>query len=602
MFILYKWFLYSIIDLGSIYLYHTITKEGSTMRKSIKVRMVIIFSSIILLSGLLTSFLALHTSTETIANSLGNQALSILQHANKAIDLEQYQTITVAAGETAYYDELREKLNEIRNTNGLVYLFTMAREKNGDVFEYRYMVDGMPKNSKDASALGEVEDHTYPLLAKAFDTGKAQVEPLSYSDEYGALVTAYMPIKSETGDVIGVIGADLDASKAYAAMKANKIKLLAITLILVLISIILIYLTTSFLIKPLQTLSKNAELIGKGDLTVKIESDRKDEIGNLTHSFNQMLQNLKAIISTMNNNSAEINEATVKLLQRANETKTASNEIAETVEQIAADVETQHKSLDESALVLAEMSASIHTIAENSSSASELSANTYDEIEAGNQKVDALIRQMNSINSSIKASSDSMLDLKSHSQEIESIINIIQDISSQTNLLALNAAIEAARAGEAGKGFAVVADEVRKLAEQSEQSTVNICSIIEKMKEATNQTVDTMDVVINHVKEGIYSVDETKGVFYNIFQAIQDINAKIQEITASSEEMSAAAEEITASANETAKLAKHASKETEHTVHITANQETLITDISRSIEELANMAAAMKRLTDKFSL
>ncbi|WP_168714404.1 methyl-accepting chemotaxis protein [Niallia nealsonii] len=572
------------------------------MRKSIKVKMIIIFSSIILLSGLLTSFISLRTSTETITSSLGDQALSILQQAVKVMDPNKYEELTLASSETDYYYKLRKTLNEIRETNGLVYLFTMDRQKSSNGYTYRYIVDGMPLDSEDASALGTVEDTNYPLLVKAFETGKQQVGQMSYSDEYGALITAYMPIKSSTGDVIGVIGADLDATKVYSSMKKNKIELLLITLCVLIISIILIYFATISIIKPLQVLSKNVELIGKGDLTVSIESKRNDEIGKLTHSFNQMLQDLKAMISTINNNSSQINTTAAKLLIHANETQAASNEIAITVEQIASDVETQHKSLDESALVLGEMSICINNVADNSSIVSELSANTHEEVEDGNQKVDNLIKQMDTINLSVKESASSMLTLKSHSQEIESIVNIIQEISSQTNLLALNAAIEAARAGESGKGFAVVADEVRKLAEQSEQSTMSIRYIIDQINQATNQTVDTMEVVSNHVKKGIHSVGETQHVFSNIFKALQEVNTKIQEVTASAEEMSAAAEEITASANETANIAEKAVAETKNTVQITANQEVLITDISHSIEQLTVMAADMKKLTDRFKL
>lgn len=574
------------------------------MSKSLKLKMIVIFSSLILLSGIITSYVSFQTSQNVITSSLGDQALSISENAVKVIDMERYDEISLESGETGYYFELRESLNKIRETNGLVYLYTMSRQEKGGEFEYFYMVDGMPKDTDDASVIGEVEDGVgeYPLLVKAFETGKSQVGELTYSEEYGALVSAYIPIKSDSGEIIGILGADLDASMVYSSLQASKEKLIWLTVGIVLLSIILIFITTLSLVNPLKHLAEKVELIGKGDLTVTIESKRKDEIGSLTDSFNQMLQELKKMIGVINTSSVRMSGTTSQLLVSANETKGASNEISVIMEQMASHVDIQYKSLDESAKIIEDMSDSINDVAVNSSGVTELSSKTQDEIEVGNQKVNDLVEQMNTISRSVNESSSSILALQAHSKDIESIVEIIQGIASQTNLLALNAAIEAARAGEAGKGFAVVADEVRKLAEQSEISTVNIRNIIEKINTDTNVTVENMKVVLEDVKEGIHSVGETGVVFKNILGAIQEVNVKIQEVTATSEEMSAATEEITASAKETVNIAEQASTKVRKTVDITLEQERLVLHMTESIEELVKMANSMKELTGKFKL
>jgi len=574
------------------------------MSKSIKLKMIVIFSSLILLSGIVTSYVSFQTSKNVITSSLGDQALSISENAVKAIDLDQYEKISLESGETDYYFELRETLNEMRETNGLVYLYTMSRQEKDGKYEYIYMVDGMPLDSDDASATGDVEDGVddYPLLVKAFETGESQVGELTYSEDYGALVSAYIPIKSDSGELIGILGADLDASIVYSSLQASKIKLIWMTVGIVLLSILLIFITTMSLVNPLKHLAKKVELIGKGDLTVTIESNRKDEIGSLTDSFNQMLQELKRMIGVINQSSVRMSGTTSQLLVSANETKGASNEISVIMEHMASQVDTQYKSLDDSAKIIEEVSESINDIAVNSSVVTELSSKTQGEIEVGNQKVNNLVEQMNTISRSVNESSSSIMALLAHSKDIESIVEIIQGIASQTNLLALNAAIEAARAGEAGKGFAVVADEVRKLAEQSESSTVNIRNIIEKINSDTNITAEKMKVVLDDVKEGIHSVGETGNVFKNILGAIQEVNVKIQEVTATSEEMSAATEEITASAKETANIAEQASTEVRKTVDITLEQERLVLHMTESIEELVTMSSTMKELTGKFKL
>lgn len=574
------------------------------MSKSLKLKMIVIFSSLILLSGIITSYVSFQTSQNVITSSLGDQARSISENAVKVIDMDRYEEISLESGETDYYFELRESLNKIRETNGLVYLYTMSRQEKGGEFEYFYMVDGMPKDTDDASVIGEVEDGVgeYPLLVKAFETGKSQVGELTYSEEYGALVSAYIPIKSDSGEIIGILGADLDASMVYSSLQASKVKLIWLTVGIVLLSIILIFITTLSLVNPLKHLAEKVELIGKGDLTVTIESKRKDEIGSLTDSFNQMLQELKKMIGVINTSSVRMSGTTSQLLVNANETKGASNEISVIMEQMASHVDIQYKSLDESAKIIEDISESINDVAVNSSGVTELSSKTQDEIEVGNQKVNDLVEQMNTISHSVNESSSSILALQAHSKDIESIVEIIQGIASQTNLLALNAAIEAARAGEAGKGFAVVADEVRKLAEQSEISTVNIRNIIEKINTDTNVTVENMKVVLEDVKEGIHSVGETGVVFKNILGAIQEVNIKIQEVTATSEEMSAATEEITASAKETVNIAEQASTKVRKTVDITSEQERLVLHMTKSIEELVKMANSMKELTGRFKL
>ena len=324
------------------------------MNKSLKLKMIVIFSSLILISGVVTSFISFQTSKNVITSSLGDQALSISENAVKVIDLDQYKEISLDSGETDYYYELREHLNDIRETNGLVYLYTMSRQEKDGKYEYVYMVDGMSLDSDDASAMGDVEEGVddYPLLVQAFETGESQVGELTYSEEYGALVSAYIPIKSDAGEIIGILGADLDASLVYSSLQASKIKLIWMTVGIVLLSILLISIATVSLVNPLKHLAKKVELVGKGDLTVTIESNRKDEIGSLTDSFNHMLQELKRMIAVINQSSVTMSGTTSQLLVSANETKGASNEISVIMEQMASQVDTQYKSLDDSAKII----------------------------------------------------------------------------------------------------------------------------------------------------------------------------------------------------------------------------------------------------------
>lgn len=573
------------------------------MRKSIKFKMIIIFSGLLLLSGMLISMVIHQSTNQLLKDTVNTQTIGIAEQAVDVIDVNEYQGITLEKGKTKAYEELRETLNTIREQNGLTYLYTMARIKKGEDYQYVYMVDGMPLDSEDASDLGEAEEgiDEFPNIIKAFETGQTQVE-MSESDEYGALATAYVPIKSANGEILGILGADTDVTEIYQAMEQNQIKLMVITGVILLISVGIIYIFTSSMLKPLKTLSSQIEKVGRGDLSVKILTNRKDEIGLLTKAFHDMVVNLKSMIESMNESSNQLDTTTHRLLANANETKQASLEIASTMEHISEQSTLQYTRLNENTYVAEEMAKGLSYIAEASSTANELSFKTSDEVDGGNHKLEQVIHQMSIIRQSVNDSSDAILLLKSHSDEIASIIKLIKNISSQTSLLALNAAIEAARAGDAGKGFAVVATEVRKLAEQTEFSIAHIEEIISRINQHTEQTAGTMEVVMEEVKEGVSLVQETGIVFSSIMTAMDGVKAQIQEVTSTSEEMSASTEEMTAAAVETSRIAELAVSSTNHTVTITHNQDELVKNMLHSLTDLSNMSDQLKQLTSKFQL
>jgi methyl-accepting chemotaxis protein len=537
-----------------------------------------------------------------MSETISKQALGIAERAVKVIDVDKYQSITLETGENDYYHELRSKLDEIREANGLVYLYTMQRKETNDGYEYIYMVDGMPVGSEDASALGDKEDEIGEEIVKSFETKNKQTGELFITEEYGALISAVVPIKSSSGEIIGVLGADFDADNIYNQMNKNRTELLIITLSVLAISVILIYFATNSITKPLNKLSSSAEMIGKGDLTVDVTSNRRDEIGKLTNSFNHMLDDLRRVIKSIDHNSEKLRESTSVLLNDALKTKDSSKQIANKLDNIAENADAQYKNSEESVKVIEEMAQGVNQIAKSSLIATELSSNTLEEIETGNHIVNDLIDQMKQVSNSVNDSSSSIMNLKSDSEEIENIIKIIREISSQTNLLALNAAIEAARAGEAGKGFSVVASEVRKLAEQSEKSTESIQQIIDKINKNTNQTVNKMELVLTNVKKGMNAVEDTGLVFNNILKSVEGVNQQIQEVSATSEEMSAAAEEISASAIQTSSNSKEVANSIIEAANITKDQDLLISVISKSIEDLEHMSSEMKKLTEKFEL
>jgi methyl-accepting chemotaxis protein len=573
------------------------------MTKSLKFKILLIFSMLLLVSCLLISLFFYQSSFQLVKDSVGKQESRIVQQAVSMIDIGRYEKITVESGENEYYRELRERLNNLREMNGLTYLYTMAREKNGDTYDYYYVVDGMPLDSDDASALGEQEEMIdyYPELKRVFETGETEYQ-LSNDEEYGALISIYTPIKNQSGEVIGIVGADMDATQVYQVMDKNKLNIILITLAILTVGLIVVYLFSVYLTKPLMTLTSQIKKVGKGDLSIAIQSQRKDEIGVLTQAFQQMLAELKSVIQGIQAISGQLTCTSHLLLRNSEWAGKASNEIAASMVEISEGSYTQYRSSEEGAATLEQMSHGLQNIAESSANVSNLSSISSEHAHAGNQCIEKAIEQMNVINQSVERSSYDIKTLENQSNEISSIINIIRDISSQTNLLALNAAIEAARAGESGRGFAVVAEEVRKLAEQSEKSANGISALITKMSEDTKQTVSSMNVVAENVKEGIEVVSEAGKSFASIVESIQSVTTHMKEVSVTSEELSAFSEEVTAAVMETTAIASKAADSTKHAAEQTAEQEGYITNISGNISELTNMANQLDQLVKKFTI
>ncbi|MEM9418880.1 MAG: methyl-accepting chemotaxis protein [Planctomycetota bacterium] len=281
---------------------------------------------------------------------------------------------------------------------------------------------------------------------------------------------------------------------------------------------------------PLARTVEAAKRVAEGDLTARVDVRSNDEVGDLGRNFNEMADNIAKIIIEVNGTASEV--------------AAAATEIAATSEQISAGMDEQSSQVTQISAAVEEMSASVIEVARKSAAASNNAEQSGQAASEGGEVVDQTIGEINAIREAVDASSNSVAELGKRGEQIGEIIEVINDIADQTNLLALNAAIEAARAGEHGRGFAVVADEVRKLADRTTQATEEIGASIQAIQTETTSAVERMKTGSQQVESGVSKATDAGRSLTQIVSNAREVAGMIQSIAAATEEQSATSEEV----------------------------------------------------------
>ena len=290
---------------------------------------------------------------------------------------------------------------------------------------------------------------------------------------------------------------------------------------------------------------------GNGDLTRRLEIKSQDEVGELAQAFNDFIAKLQGIIK--------------QIVVATEELATASRTMLQVSEESSANINQQQNETEQVATAIEEMTATVHEVANNATHAAESAQQARDEASSGRQVVEQTIASINTLASEVENAANVIQTLEKDSENIGLVLDVIRGISEQTNLLALNAAIEAARAGEQGRGFAVVADEVRTLASRTQESTQEIQAMIEKLQSGAGRAVEVME----QGREGAHaSVDQAKRAGESlaaITQAVSAISDMNTQIATAAEEQSAVSEEINQNVVNIRRLSEQAHQGAEQT-------------------------------------
>ncbi|PLR77379.1 methyl-accepting chemotaxis protein [Bacillus sp. V3-13] len=447
-------------------------------------------------------------------------------------------------------------------------------------------------------------------LNKEFKAKSNEVITLMITNEDDAKELAteqLIPLSREIRDLGDKIVKDqekfmTEGSKTNSEMVGHVVTTVVILSIVgFILAIVIGIFITRMITKPILSLETVAGKIAAGDLTQDdIKVKYQDEIGNLTNSFNQMKRNLGQLIRQVSINTEQVAATAEELSASAEQTSKATEQISSAIQDVALGSERQVSSATGATQAANDISMGMEQTASSIQNVTELTASANNKANEGNKVVSQTVEQINLVQHSVSESAGVVNALGEKSGEIGKIVELITEIANQTNLLALNAAIEAARAGEHGRGFAVVADEVRKLAEQSGQAAGQIRELIQEIQTEAEKAVQAMNDGTAVVNEGINMVHQTGEVFKDILTAIEQVASESKEVAAIVEEVKLSSQDMVSMMEGVAYVAEQSSESAQNVAASAEEQNASMEEVSSSAEALSKMAQELQGVIGKF--